>query len=232
MFGGKMSSVKLSNRLESIKKHIPPFGGVTDVGTDHGYIPVSLCLDDHIGRIVAADLKPGPLDNAKQTAIMSGVADKIEFILCDGLSGVCPDGIDTVVIAGMGGETIVDILAATPWTRNDKRLLILQPMTKSDFLREWLLDNGYCVLTEELCENGPLYEILTVKGGKGLPYSPAEKLLGHYHLISSDPLFRKRVNEYIDKTKRTIAGLKVSTKIESKIRLETEREILAELLKL
>ena len=227
-----MSSFKLSKRLKSIAKHIPPSGGVADIGTDHGYIPVSLCLGGHGGRIVAADLRPGPLESAKQTAIVNGVENKIEFILCDGLSGVSPDGIDTVVIAGMGGETIAGILAEAPWTKRDNRLIILQPMTKSDIIRDWLFDNGYRVLTEELCENGPLYEIMTVTGGKDLPYSPAEKLIGHYNLISADPSFRRRVNEYICKTEKTIEGLKVSTKGEDKKRLEAECEILAELVKL
>ena len=227
-----MPSIKLSKRLESIKKHIPLSGGLADIGTDHGYIPISLCKNGHHGRIVAADIKPGPLNNAKQTAIISGVADEIEFILCDGLSGVSPDGIDTVVIAGMGGETIADILAAAPWSKQDKRLLILQPMTKSEFLREWLFMNGYRVLTEELCDNGTLYEIMTITGGDDLPYSPAEKLIGHYHLISADPLFRRRVNECIDKTKKTIAGLSVSTQTEDKKRLKSQSEILDELMKL
>lgn len=227
-----MPSLKLSKRLESIKKHIPPYGGVADIGTDHGYIPVSLCMEGHDGRIVAADLKPGPLDNAKQTAVDNGVFGTIEFVLCDGLSAVLPDGISTIVIAGMGGETISDILAAAPWTRENNRLLILQPMTKSDILREWLFYNGYRVLTEELCENGPLYEIMTVTGGVGLPYSPAEKLLGHYQLISADPLFQIRVSDYINKAKKTVSGLSSSTKAEDKARLKNESEILAELVKL
>lgn len=224
-----MPSIKLSRRLESIKKYIPLSGGVIDVGTDHGYIPISLCLNGYRGRIVASDLRHGPLDNAKQTASVNGVANKIEFILCDGLSGVSPDGIGTVVIAGMGGETIANILAAAPWTKADGRMLILQPMTKSNLLREWLFNNGYRVLTEELCENGPLYEIMTVTGGEDLPYSPAEKLIGHYHLISTDPFFRKRVDEYIEKTEKAIAGLRASAKSEDKIKLKIKSEILAEL---
>lgn len=232
MFGGNMSSIKLSKRLESIKKHIPHSGGVIDVGTDHGYIPISLTLDDHEGRIVASDLKPRPLDNAKQAAISSGAADKIEFVLCDGLSGVNPEGIKTVVIAGMGGETISHILAAAPWTKADGRLLILQPMTKSTILRKWLFDNGYRVLTEELCENGALYEIMTVKAGKDLPYSPTEYILGHYNLICTDPLFPRRVDELINKTKKSLTGLSRSTKAEDKKRLKTESDILTELLKI
>lgn len=223
-----MPQLKLSKRLEAIYRHIPQ-GGVADVGTDHGYIPVSLALSDYSGRIAAADIKPGPLDSARQCAREHDVYERIEFVLCDGLNGVAPDGIRAVVIAGMGGETIADILSAAPWTSEDGRLLILQPMTKSDVLRVWLQRNGFRVLTEELCENGPLYEIITAAGGADIPYSPAEELLGHISLISSDVFYRQRIKELIEKTEKAVLGLRSSSKPEDNERLKMELSLLSEL---
>lgn len=223
-----MPHLKLSKRLEAIYKHIP-HGGVADIGTDHGYIPASLAISSYSGRIVAADINAGPLDSARQTASECGVQDKIEFILCDGLSGVSPDGINAVVIAGMGGETIADILSAAEWTNENNRIIIMQPMSKSDVLRVWLQKNGYRVMSEELCENGPIYEILTAVGGSDLPYSPAQELLGHISLISSDPLYRQRIRELILKTERAVEGIKSSSKPEENEKLLKELQILSEL---
>lgn len=223
-----MRQIRLSKRLSAIAAHIPP-GGVADVGTDHGYIPVGLALSAYDGRIAASDIKPGPLDAARQTAIRYGVCDKIDFCLCDGLSGISPDGISAVVIAGMGGESIADILTAAPWTADGGRTIIMQPMTKSDILRAWLLKNGYRVLTEELCENGPLYEIITATGGDDLPCSPAEMLIGRISLISSDPHYRQRLSELTEKSKKAIIGLEASSRAEDKERLKMEKAILSEL---
>lgn len=60
---------------------------------------------------------PGPLDRARSTAARYGLAERMEFRLCDGLSGIAPAEADTIAIAGMGGETIAAILAAAPWVR-------------------------------------------------------------------------------------------------------------------
>ena len=137
-----MASIKLSARLMAIAQLVPPLGGVADVGTDHGYIPVWLAQNGHDGKLFATDIKKAPLAHAKQTASEYEQADKIAFHLCDGLAALNGAEIGTVIIAGMGGENIAEILAAAPWAKENKALLILQPMSKSAHLRKWLFDNG------------------------------------------------------------------------------------------
>ena len=137
-----MQEPKLTNRLKAIYKHIVS-GGAADIGTDHGYIPVRLALSAYPERLVASDVSSESLDKARQTAVKHNVYDEIDFIHCDGLSDISPINLKNIIIAGMGGETIATILSKAPWTSEDERLLILQPMSKSDLLREWLQQNSY-----------------------------------------------------------------------------------------
>jgi tRNA (adenine22-N1)-methyltransferase len=222
-----MSAIKLSKRLSAIAELIPPAGSVVDVGTDHGYIPVFLLQRGFTGAVTATDINPGPLARAEQNAAVHGFADRICFLLCDGLELVSPERADTVVIAGMGGETIAAILEAAPWTR--EKLLILQPMTKSERLRGWLFHKGYRVLSEALVDDGGLYEILTATGGHDCPYAPGELLTGHLALARLSPLFPARLAALIAKLNRAASGLENRTDAESAARradIERDRQAL------
>ena len=158
-------TLTLQPRLWAIADLVPPGSRLADVGTDHGYIPAALLLEGRIGEAIASDIGREPLEHAARTARQWGVADRMELRLCDGLSAIAPGEADTVVIAGMGGDNIVDILSAAPWTR-EGTLLLLQPMSRPETLRRWLPENGYAVTAEELVlDKGTIYPILSVRGG-------------------------------------------------------------------
>lgn len=168
----------LSPRLQAIAQKVPQNTRLADVGTDHGYLPVWLLLNGRIESAIAADLRAGPLERAKETAGQYELDGQISFRLCDGLADISKDEVDTVAIAGMGGETIAAILEAAPWTKQDK-LLLLQPMTGAPELRRWLQSHGYNILTEEIIREGKrLYSIWSVAGGTMPPMSPAEQWAG------------------------------------------------------
>ena len=151
--------MELSPRLQAIARQVPQGARLADVGTDHGYLPVWLLLNGQIESAIAADLRAGPLDRARDTARQFQQTNGISFRLCDGLSDIKADEVDTVSIAGMGGETITAILKAAPWTKQNK-LLLLQPMTGASKLREWLQINGYVILDENIAQEGKkLYSI-------------------------------------------------------------------------
>ncbi len=88
------------------------------------------------------------------TAEKYGLTGRMDFRLCDGLSGIQPDEVNTIAIAGMGGETIAAILAAAPWTWERECLLLLQPMSAQPFLRRWLQAHGYTIRRELLSREG------------------------------------------------------------------------------
>lgn len=195
--------MELTNRLQVIADQVPQGARLADVGTDHGYLPVWLLQSGRINQAIAADLREGPLNRSKETALHSGVMERISFRLCDGLSAIDPEEVDTVSIAGMGGETILSILAEAPWTREGK-LLLLQPMTGFAQLRGWLRDNGYTICNEYIAREGKrLYSIWKVTGGEMPPLSPAELWAGRQ---SDDPLRRDYLALVRGKAEKALHG--------------------------
>ena len=142
-----MRQIKLSARLQTIADFIEEGASVADIGSDHGYLPVYLALSGKARRIIASDMSAGSLAAARRSAEKYGVSDKIEFVVAPGLSGIGEidsadaTDIDTIVIAGVGGETIIGILeeALQAWAG---KKLILQPQTKKDELLRYLEETG------------------------------------------------------------------------------------------
>ncbi|MBR2716106.1 MAG: SAM-dependent methyltransferase, partial [Oscillospiraceae bacterium] len=162
-----MKIIELDNRLRLIAALAAGGGRVADVGTDHGYIPVYLAQTGLAERITASDVNPGPLQAARRSAERYGVADRIGFVLSDGLENV-PRDVDTVIVAGMGGETIQGILERADWLREKDARLILQPQSKLPELTSWLRENGYALTDAALAREGDrYYPVLTVRPGEG-----------------------------------------------------------------
>lgn len=195
--------MELTPRLQAIADQVSRGGRLADVGTDHGYLPTWLLLNGRIEYAIAADLREGPLERARETAQRFGVAGQISFRLCDGLAAIAPEDVDTVVIAGMGGETICSILGAAPWLRNGKQL-ILQPMTGAPELRRWLQNNGYAIKKEQIAREGKrLYTIWDIVGGTMRALSPAELWAGRQ---SADPLRRDYLALMRGKVEKALRG--------------------------
>lgn len=168
---------------------VPPGARVIDVGTDHAMIPVWLAQTGRAAHIWASDLRKGPLESAKALVEETDTGDLIELRLTDGLRGFTAADGDTVIIAGMGGETMVSILSAAAWTK-DHILLILEPQSKQAELRRFLVDNGYRIHRERLVKDaGRLYPILTASGGASPDYTAAELYTGHFSQLKDEPLF-------------------------------------------
>ena len=108
--------LELTPRLRQIAAWVRQGAHLADVGTDHAYLPVWLTLQGRVASAIASDLRRGPLDRAQETGRRYGVGDRITFRLGNGLAAVAPEECDTIVIAGMGGENIAQILAGAPWT--------------------------------------------------------------------------------------------------------------------
>ncbi len=139
--------VTLDKRLEACSEFISGKGIVCDVGTDHAYLPAYLVLNNMCSGAVAGDINEGPLKYAQQTVEKYGLGDRIRLVQTDGLEGISPENISDVVIAGMGGETICEILSKAEWLRKNVNL-VLQPMTRAAYLRRWLYRNGFDIKAE------------------------------------------------------------------------------------
>ncbi len=170
----------LTKRLAMCAELVSGYGIACDVGTDHAYLATELLKSGKCKRVIASDVAEGPLNAAKRTLIQTGFIDSAELILSDGLLNVSSEGVTDVVIAGMGGETIVRILEACSWVKNNSVNLILQPMTKISFLRKWLCENGFEIVCEKIvCEGRFFYTIMKSKyDGKNHELSEFEMEVG------------------------------------------------------
>ncbi len=134
---------------------------VADIGTDHAYLPVWLVKEGKVSYAIAADVKTGPLRRAERNVARYHVEDCVSLRLSDGLEAVFPLEADDIILAGMGGETIAEILSRAPWLKDREKHLILQPMTSAEELRRYLRQNGFAVQREEAaCEGGHCYSVM------------------------------------------------------------------------
>ncbi len=145
----------LNTRLQACADFIEPGAHVCDVGCDHAQLAVDLLETGKAERVIASDIGEGPLQAAQRTIDAHGFSAKIRTILSDGLASIPPEGLTHIVIAGMGGETIIHILESSPFPL-DGLHLILQPMTKARDLRKWLYQAGF-EISEETCVRDDRY---------------------------------------------------------------------------
>jgi len=161
-----MNQIKLSKRLSVIAGLIDNGSSVADIGTDHGYLPVYLALAGKHKRIIAADMSPLSLESAKRSAKTYNVTKQIEFFETPGLTGLTQKDVNTVVISGLGGETIIDILSDAPWTCNNGIKLILQPQSKLDLLCRFLYQHEYNIMNIQSLYDNKKYTVITAIGEK------------------------------------------------------------------
>ena len=200
-------------RLDVIYNLIGSGKGVADIGTDHGEIPIRLALSDYPGTIFASDIHPQPLETARRRAAEAGVEDRIRFSCSDGLDDCEADSVDTIVIAGLGGDTVCSILDRAEWTMSDAVSLILQPMTKSEVLRYWLTCNGYCIEKELIvAENKSLFRILLARfGNRNTFLTDAELFLGQRELADCEHTYILYMEKEINRLRKKIRGMDQSS---------------------
>lgn len=136
---------------------------IADIGTDHAYLPVYLIESGICPSAIAADIGTGPLENAKKIVSTSHIlSEKIALRLSDGLEKISPEEADDIVIAGMGGILIAEILTKAPWVKSEDKRLILQPMSHAEDVRKYLCENGFEIIKEKSSTDGKHHYIVIV----------------------------------------------------------------------
>ena len=154
---------QLKKRLYTVATLVPKGSRVADIGTDHGHLPIYLIGAGISPFCLACDIKEKPLQSARENIAKTGTKN-IETRLGAGLLPVSPEEVDCITVAGMGGEVIATILEESPWVRDEKYTLILQPMTSADALRRYLSETGFSIESETACEeNRKIYSVLKVR---------------------------------------------------------------------
>ena len=162
----------LKPRLRTILRSVPKGTRVADIGTDHAFLPIALIKEGVARSVLACDISEGPLSVAKEN-IEKTKTQNIETRLCDGLEGISSNEADVITIAGMGGDVIKGILKKCAWIKDEEKLLILQPMSSADVLREYLYLEGFSLEKEEAVEDsGRVYSVITARYS-GASYKPS-----------------------------------------------------------
>lgn len=139
----------LDARLAAAAAYVRPGSTVADIGCDHGKLSAWLAGSGRCPLVFACDLREDPLQKARETC--APWADRVVFRLGSGLKVLAPGEAQDIVIAGMGAETIMEILDAAPWVFDGRYNLILVPATKHSLLRRWLARRGFALQSETLC---------------------------------------------------------------------------------
>ena len=139
----------LGSRLQLCASMVRKNVKLADIGTDHAYLPIWLAKKGIISNAIAADIRQGPLEKARDNIQRYHVQDAVTARLSDGLNKISPNEADDIVIAGMGGEMIIKIIENAKWLKDSNKRLILQPMTSVPELRKYLAENGFALLKEQ-----------------------------------------------------------------------------------
>lgn len=199
----------LNKRLLAISDSVTRGKAAADIGADHGLLALFL-LDNHIvPRVIATELKEGPFARLRQAVKPSPFSEQLDLRLGDGLEVLAPGEVATVIIAGMGGDNIVEILSRK-WSHSSTyRRFIFQPMSKAEVLRRELSRRGWPILEEKLVEEqGRIYSIISsCSGDEPYALNLLELELGPIILRSDSPLRKRFLQINLEKYYRVYRSL-------------------------
>ncbi len=200
--------MKLGERLAALATFVPQGTRLADIGTDHAYLPIELVQQHRIISAIAGDVHSGPYQLAKDNIKALGLEDKISVRLGNGLAVISSDEVDVVVIAGMGGSTIIEILKNNPEITSSLKRLILQPMVATATVRQWLIANQWCIMEEALVQDeGKLYEIVVAEPGHSEALEPIMYDIGMKLWENKPELLQLHIDNLINQTKWVLAGM-------------------------
>lgn len=224
-------TIQLSNRLQFIANLISPNETFADIGSDHAYLPAYVCLRDENSRAIAGEVVQGPYESARETIAKYNLHDRVDVRLGNGLDVISSqDQVNEIVIAGMGGKLIANILYDSKEKLKHVNRLILQPNNNEITVRKTLITLDFILTAEYILEeNNLIYEILVAERKeislKDQPYDPVNKtkqlLFGPYLSRERSSVFIKKWRNEQEKLSRTIKQMKrskvsdVQTKIKS-----------------
>ena len=197
----------LSSRLLACAGFVNKGDRVADIGCDHGYLSIHLLTNGIAKSCIASDVAEGPLQSAMRNARKYGIQENISFYLSDGVRNI-PRDFDTLVCAGMGGDTMIHILESAPWLQSEQYRLILQCQSKRPELRKWLYDHGFAIRRETLAQDGKFYYPVME-----IVYAPGEQLSGADYYItpalraSGSPLLKPFYDRVVGGIRTSVEGL-------------------------
>lgn len=221
----KEIGIKLTPRLKAVADAVLSGQPMADIGSDHAYLPIYLVQAGLIPAAIAIEVRQGPWDKAQRQVRFYGLKEQIEVRLGSGLLPVQPAEVATVVLAGMGTQTIIDILTNAKHNLHSFQRLVIQPMVEVALMRKWLYCNGWHLVEEDLVQEGGRYYVVLVAkhGAKPLP-SEIDLELGPCLLIKKHQLLIPYLDKLIKKERKILKALK-KARIEENIRQRQKLQV-------
>lgn len=219
----------LSTRLKMVAKFLSEGTFFADIGSDHAYLPCYVCTKDKTAMAIAGEVNKGPFESAKKNVASQNLTTKIEVCLGNGLEVIQNKKVNEVVIAGMGGSLIRDILEAGKDNLVNVQRIIAQPNIGAPIVRKWLVDNKYKIVAEEIvAENGHVYEIIvadkaTVNNFNHL--SEKELLFGPYLLAEKSNEFYQKWQHELVSLEKIITQIKQASNVAERKLFRFEQEL-------
>ena len=153
--------MKLSKRMSAVAAMVTPGNVLADIGTDHGYVPISLVQRNKIPKAIAMDINKGPLQRACEHIAMCKLENYIETRLSDGVKELKAGEADSILIAGMGGDLVITIISDGMEVCRSAKELILQPQSELERVRRFLRANKFKIVDEDMIiEDGKYYPMM------------------------------------------------------------------------
>lgn len=219
--------LNLKGRLKLIADKVPKCNVLADIGTDHAYIPIYLVQNGVCQKAIASDVKIGPVKMASNNIYLYKLSEKIETRLGNGLDTIEINEADSIIIAGMGGTLLTELLEANKPKAVGTKTLVLQPMNDLHVVRKWLYENAFEINDEEMVAEGPkFYCVLSAKfNGIKKEYSDFELHVGQSLINKKDPLLdsfcRMKVKQ-IDRVLEQLKDMKENDELKSQYARQKE----------
>ncbi len=217
-------------RLEAVAACVPQCTTLADIGTDHAYLPVLLLQRGKIQNAIAGDIVPGPCEAARKTVRDYHLEQAVAVRQGSGLTVLSPGEAEVIAIAGMGAETMLQILEDCPAVWQQAKALVLQPMSDSERLRHWAEDHGWAIEREDLVEEaGRIYEILRLVPCPGYRYPGTCYEVGQLLIDQHHPLLVPFVTHMIGKYEQLLSQMERSPRAVASDRYKSFLDIKKEL---
>ena len=191
--------ITLSKRLQAAADFVPAGAVLVDVGTDHAYLPLYLVQNGKIPRAVAADVREGPLQRAREHIDEAGLSDRIKTRLSDGLRNITVDDGDALAIAGMGGMLLLRILREGE--TDHFKTMILAPQSDPEAVRRGLMEMDIRIIKENFVyDGGKYYPVLQAVHGTDPDEDPVRLCYGK-HLM---PQAFETLRDYLSAERKTL----------------------------
>ncbi len=200
--------MRLTKRLSAIVNYVTPGKIVADIGTGHLQLPLYLVKTKRCPRVIATEYNLGPYQIACFIVALFNEKKKIELRQGNGLLVLKPGEAEIVVIAGMGGNTICQLLSRAPNVLSRVKRLVLQPATRAGDLRCWLTQNNWRLVDEVLVEEkGHIYPVMAAEPGIEVIQDKLLLAVGPRLVEKNDPLLPAYLEKQIQIYQRILNEL-------------------------